>query len=521
MEKNNAPFKKRLKSISLYIQTHREKTQAMVVGALIILFAAIIVLFGNSLSIRLQANEKDGDGISPNTHFALTYKGKKSMAELREAIVFEPKISFTIQPDGENAYRLKPVNALEAGEALKVSVLGKNFNFKVQPVIQVLSTFPKDESTGIPLNSGIEFDFNTSDITVASMDSSLSIEPYKLGSLAKYGSRYVFKMDEDMIVGTRYVVTLRAGLQDTRGNVLKEDHTFSFFATDEYSGLVGDGQYGNVRDDFQMYGNSISLNALPDEAPVFQAYIGEGMEETLHTKLYAYSGPDAYREAMQNSLYKNVPLESAIDVTGCNLAAEFDIAPQPIDAEAQEGKRWALPFPEAVGEGWYAVEFSIKNLINDTVITRKQFLQVSNVSVFYMFSGENLLAWVNDAATGQPLQGASFAMTDDYKATAVTGADGTAVLENAKFVSDNERSNYNSFIIVKDGERTFVDLYTFYEYSSRYGTEDMLARRYMTTLYTDRPIYMSSDAIHLWGMVRPRDAAATSSPTQVKIQLDN
>ena len=152
---------------------------------------------------------------------------------------------------------------------------------------------------------------------------------------------------------------------------------------------------------------------------------------------------------------------------------------------------------------------------------------MSDLSVFYMTTGDDVLAWVHDIDTGQPVGGAEISFEGDIEAAGRTDKQGVAQIRGAKITkrSDEETRDYRVVVstrfVVKVGERVFVadDSYYYYDHSYwNYRYASGARKLYMSYVYTDRSIYHTTDKIHVWGVVRPRDFA-TPLPQGLELRL--
>lgn len=465
--------------------------------------------------LALEAITTAGNGIAPDTAFKLTAPNKPGIEELRENIQFMPDAAFSVNDEGEGVYTLQPLTVLDSGE-LNIKIYGKSFKFTVQNAIVVTSTRPSDGSYNVPTSVGVEVLFNTREILLEDYEEAFSISPAVKGEFTLTGGRYIFYPTEPMEEGTTYVVTL-ADTLNVGGNeeTIWEGYTFSFTTGEQDDTASGVS--------FELLGNGISMNSLVSEAPVFTALIdtsfsaneAAAMEEAIEVEVHAYPGWKEYAEQLQSSLY-NYKSGPQIDVSGLGKVSSFTISPEYGGKDAYSmAEEWILRFPDKMDEGYYAVTFVLVRA--EKKIQRQIFLQVSDLSVFTMWSNGNLLAWINDAGTGEAVKGAVVTLEGGIKTQAVTKEDGTAQIANPPPLETDEYGENSFLITVADGERTFVDI-NYYYYYGYYS--NARANEYITYMYSDRPIYRPTDTIQVWGVVRPRDAQKTEQPEEVTLLLD-
>lgn len=462
---------------------------------------------------QITATSVDGHGIvAPDTAFVIETRGNPGMDELLAEIKTEPAIAFDLAENGTNSFRLTPLTYLDANGSLTIIAYGKSYSFTVQNRLMLLSAFPADGRGNVPVQTGIEFTFNSKNLTVESFSSAFSISPEVNGRFDYGNGRFVYYPEEPLDYGTQYVVTLAGGLSSEDGATLGAEARIAFTTVSELE--------WELQDMFQLSGNGFSFNSLSSETPLMQAYIDSKIakpDQTVAVTLHAFDGWEAYLAALKKSA-SGVTLDkysasSEIDVRGLREYASFDITPVKAQTDSEyDSGAWILQFPEPLPVGWYAATFELD--VNGEKATRQLLLQVSDISVFYMALEHDLLAWVNDASTGGPVSGAELEITGAYRAKGVTVEDGTARITTGQ-PPDSETREIATFLTIKAGDRVFVDTSTYYSYYEDDGAE---ARKYMSYLFTDRPIYRTTDTIHVWGMARPRSPGAPP-PGNLKLVL--
>ncbi len=477
-----------------------------------VLLAGILIVFFLARPVSITPTAADSSGlVEPTSTFRITGPLGMNEENLRKTISVQPAFAYQVSRAEEGGFLLTPLHPLEAGVTYTLKAGSRSFTFQVSNKLVVTSVFPVDGGVKVPVRSGIEFQFNSRSLSLADFQKALTITPEVTGSVNAGDGRFVFYPDGQLDYETTYTVTLAPPLKTPGGAALAEAYTFSFTTQsvlDEKAGYM-----------FRV-GESASYNSLTSEAPLISLTMDKTFADSdVSVKLYRFPDMESYREQLSgvasgsyydqnNSLY--------IDTSGLEEYATFEATPFPaIQEDGTEGGKssyrsgWLLQFPEPLPEGWYAAEFTVTGEAPELsprplTLTRQLYLQVSDLSVFHMMSGPNLLLWVNDAATGQPVPGATMEVTGSYSAQATTGENGVAVIDTG--VLTREENDYSGrdggIFTITAGDRTFTDVGWFYDYES---AADRQAREYLAYLFTDRPIYHSTDTIKVWGMVRPRN----------------
>ena len=498
---------------------HRKWFWPLCVAIVILCLAAAFLLLGGS--IRVTPTDSNEEGVAPDSRFRISGMLNMGDSALRKQITVTPAFAYQLSEAEEGGILMTPLRPLEAGQSYTIQVGSRSFSFQVRNTLIVTSSFPADGSQKVPVRTGIEFEFNSSSVPLADFQRALTIEPALEGSVTAGNGRFIFYADGAMDYETTYTVTLSPPLKTPGGAALEEAVSFSFTTQsvmDEKSESM-----------FQ-FDNIVSYNTIVGEAPLIQAYMQEELGGSpVSVKLYRFPDLQSYQEQLSrtagNSYYDRTKM-LYIDTQGLEEYASFEVTPfrQADESNTQyySRNRWIFQFPNTLPEGWYAAEFTAQGESTDfpgqTIsVTRQLFLQVSDLSVFHMMSGPNLLLWVNDASTGEPVSGAVMEVTGSYSATAVTGEDGVAAIDTGVLTQkENDYSGRDGGVFtITAGDHSFVDVGWFYDYDT---AGQRTAREYIAYLYTDRPIYRTTDTVKVWGLVRPR-SSDTAMPETLILDL--
>ena len=496
---------------------------------LVVIICVVVAVLAAALAFlpRLLTNPQltptisSEEGVDPRSAFRLTGVSNLDEAGLRQQLKAQPETSFYLSQEEDKSWLLTPLHPLEAGAEYTITVLGKEFSFQVQKVLVVTSTFPTDGAQKVQTSSGIEFSFNSSALSTVDFQQALTIDPPLEGSISLGEDRFVFYPDKNMEYDTTYTVTLSPPLATPGGLELREPYSFTFTTQsieEEKTAYL-----------FQM-GETLSYNCLSSETPLVSMHLDSSLDRSkLDVTIYQLDSAEEYRKELERVLpYRayELPASGLVDTTQLTEYASFEGVPFSASEDESGGKgyyssQFLLQFPEPLPEGYYVVEFSAtgedRAISSDPfTLTRQMYLQVSDLSVFQMASGSNLLLWVNDAATGEPVAEAKLEMTGQYTASAVTDTNGVASVSTG--VIDEKGNRSYSLFTVTAGDRTFVDLARLNTYNTNDDT--LTAHAYYSYLFTDRPIYQTTDTIKVWGMVRPRDTDGTV-PETVILDLGN
>ena len=482
------------------VSTRKRIAAAVVIIVAVVAAVIAIALYLGSRGAALAPTLMVNGEIAPDTLFELTLKEPASTSEIREMISFDPPISYYVESHGEDESIavLVPMNPLEPASRLRVTVSGKEFSYTVQNVLVINDMSPWDGGRSVPVTSGIEVAFNTDEITPIGFGDAFSIDPPVAGEFTSHGNRYIFYPTEDMEYETEYTVTISgglAGVSSIGGATLREDFVFSFVTASDPDGEA-----------WLFNASSYSRNVMTTDPPIFNVTTNDSTLKTVAATVYTYGGWEDYRQAViEYAKMRRSSQNPVIATDELEQVAEYELE---LIKVQEDGNLYMVELPESLPEGWYAVRISAESP-KGYLETWSILLQVSDLSVFYMMTDSELVAWINDGATGQPLEGAEFEMVGLRDTFGVTDAEGIMTTE-IPINEDGEASDSadDTFLItVTSGNRAFVDYQTrgYYYYG---GYSSGLALDYYSYLFTDRPIYHTTDTIQVWGVVRPRQEQA-------------
>ena len=503
----------------------RLKLFAALSPVLVVLIIAVLVLqpfFGVQTvyaydQFTLTPASSDALGIEPNTSFTLESRDPVSASDIEHLLVVRTAedVGYDVEQVSEKELRIAFDESLSSDEVVKFSLATTttwpsgetatrdyNWAYQVKGDFRVTSTIPGDETSQVPLDTGIEFVFNYENVDQDDFEDALTISPPIAGHVESSRRSFVFVPDE-IRPQTLYTVTLSGDLPlEGSDETLGEDYTFTFETSlDESRGvaLVVDDRFNTATP-----GDTVAL-----------AYNewgnADGDTSAPHVKLYRYGSFEEYVAAMKTARdfeWRTFVNADALIDTSAQPALEFD-------AETPEYDwRQYLMFPAALEEGYYVADVSHHGARTWALISS------SNLTAYVSRATNRTLFWVNDATTDTPLSGASVSYSgDDEHGT--TNADGLASVTSAD-AQDNiveiRRDDdaiaillQSSLIMETDGSRSW---------SSR-PVGSGVADEYWTYLYTDRPTYKPTDTMKFWGYAEARDDGTRPESVFVDVGFDS
>jgi hypothetical protein len=440
----------------------------------------------------LSPTDSDTSGVDEETEFILAGKGEISVKDVEKNLKVTPETEFKMTQKNENEVVIKPLSSLEPGEVyaftleaenIENSPYKKEFNwaYQVSEQLRVTGTIPGRQSTGVPINSGIEVRFNYRGITADDFQKNFKIEPSVKGTFEINEKTAIFAPSA-LQEGTIYTVAISKDIHiDGSEKTLGEDYTFQFETSQSTKSVTS-----------LDFTENILENSL-DSNPVFEIYHREEGVESVGTPInitvYKFKDSGQLLNAMEE-MDRAAPwwcfiTRSNYKIPTKDLEKITEASDQPIfEVDFSE----YVELPEKLAQGYYLVEIS-RNDASDQAV-----LQVTDTSVFINLNSSKPFVWVNDLSTGKPIEGASVSI-EKYNLNSKTNSDGLAVMDS--FESDNEwdyNANKNPTLvkITANGKDTF-----YYTSDWKPSINDK-----WTYIRTDRPVYLPTDTINFWGFVQ-------------------
>ncbi|MCI8623505.1 MAG: hypothetical protein HFG26_07570 [Provencibacterium sp.] len=465
------------------------------------------------------APSSETEGIIPlDSSFTVSFaeKVRMSAGEAQQLFRFIPDTAFTAEKQG-GGFVLRPESNLPQNTVVNLQAVDakgtvlRSWAYQTQTALRVTRSTPGDRMEYVPTDTGIELVFTSSLVseeafaqhfTLTAEESGAPVE----GRVLRSGETLVFVPAEALQEATIYSATLDGGLAAADGMELGEDYTFSFRTAE-----VGDGK---GRGDYFTNASPIAETFVTGDAPLLAVNCdGEFIGRKVTVSIYRYRSPEDYRSALEalaaernGSRFPDY-VRPKVDTGSLDSLGSFEAEIVSPGGDSYWGTKY-VPLPGEFPTGWYYVEARMTSPVSGQELSLEKFLQVSELSLYHMQAEGEALFWVNHAGTGEPVANADLTISGPVPASGRSGADGTLRLTAAAEGEDSV-----CILDITGGDQRFIDLYT-----ARQAGELSASERYISYLYTDRPIYMSSDTIQVWGVVRPR-AGGTEPPEGLRLSL--
>ncbi|HLD18071.1 MAG TPA: Ig-like domain-containing protein [Patescibacteria group bacterium] len=505
--------------------------------AVAVLAAIFLQPFGSIRTVYAQDNftlipeNADTLGVQPNSTYRLDSKGPVKAADIEKMFSTNAGVSYKIEQISNKSVRIAFEKPLDPKDVVSfqlastaISSSGETVNrpyawaFQIKSPFRVLGTIPGRYATNVPLDSAIEFQFSHENIDPVVFEKALTITPALAGHVEPSRRTFVFVPDK-LQSETLYTVKLSGSLQPKGSTeALGDDYLFQF----ETSADETRSQEFFLQEHY--------LTVAPSQTPTlfysaWQRDLPWGGDENdkIHVDLYRFlskqrGGSDydqfaaAIKKASTFDWSSFSTAGSIADLSSLSLAVQFDTVGIKVDWQQ------VLAFPKPLERGYYLADVSLNGRHAWSLI------QSSDLTAYVAKAVDRTLVWVNRVSTHDPVAGARVSLLD-VEGPVTTGEDGIGYVSAEGKPSDAYLAS--NLLEIKEGEDAILLLLAPWEQAfvgksmvGRVGPVQNPSSNYWTYLYTDRPLYKSSDTVHFWGYLEPRDVERQRSE-EVHIWMGN
>ncbi len=467
----------------------------------------------------------DDLGVDPASHFRLTATDGTSPKTVLQSLRIDPPAPYRTEevswreaeivpleplaPD--TVYRFEVSVAAASGQPAEPQSL--TWAFQTRGPFRVVETLPRDQGTGVPLDSGIEIVFSHE--TAPNISGHFHISPPVEGRFEKHKRTIVFVPDE-LAPNTLYTVTIAAGLSPLgSADTLAEPFVFQFETGDSVQGQYESKPYLNLtREVFEF---------PPDEPPALSvvAY-GLPADPALTVDVYSFASLEDFLAALKAR--DEIPIwayraRRAFQHDTAGLAKALSFTAPLEGTDSIYGPGGYVRFPQALPEGFYLADVSAAGQ------RAQAWLQITYVATFLSTSRTRTLAWVHDLSSKAPAAGAQLALVDGTL-IATAGQDGAASFDSPEELRSSAGPRRYFLATTQDGKQAVVPVASCFEFygpyygcgwSGYWGWGEQDASLYWRYLYSDRRFYQPSDSLRFWGVAKQREDGA--APDSVTVEL--
>lgn len=446
---------------------------------------------------KLIPNETDTTGVSPDSTYKLISEKQTNLSNIKGNLTLEGEPAPEVTQNDNNTFIVRPAVPLLENKLYTFKLKTSDGNqtswtFQTSWGFKVLSSFPRDKSTGVPTNSGVELLFTQENY--GDLKDYFEITPYVKGKFEKHKSTTVF-VPQSLKENTLYTVTIKKGLKlvGTKKE-LKEDYTFQFETEPKKTTNTE-----ATKSFYFSYGRNLeefSTNEKPDLPFYYSVYDPKNEIDSINikTEVFVLKDQSAFLNALKKSdeipyWAYNSRIDNKISTSGLAKVTEF----------TQEFKKdnysyqTAMKIPTKLEKGFYLVSSSFEKTTFQTLI------QVTDVAVYMSRAENKTLLWLNDISTGKAIKGALVKSLWDNQNLAESNDKGIATFSTPKSDENKNTAQYYS-VTTDDGKTVIVSYYQNYNYLWWNSSPDI----YWNYTATDRNLYKPDDTINFWGFLKNR-----------------
>ncbi len=448
--------------------------------------------------VNVTALKTDNAGVLLSSGFKLTSSVEMDKNFINSLLKITPEQDYKIKEVSKKEYLITFPSELKADSIYKFTLGGENSHklswaFETEKTFKVTGTLPRNKANYVPLNSGIEITMSYEG--TENPEKYFSISPKVAGKFELHKKTIVF-IPEKLQEGVVYTVTLAKGLPlKNSDKKLEADYSFKFQAgssSKSSPSLIG---YAN---DFYNFSTL--------DTPAMELYLSDSLKNSdAAITLYKYPNENKFIESFKP--IDSYPNWAYIDrsrilfsTSGLEKAYTFNLKPT-VHSDEWWSKYYTV-LPSEIAPGHYLVETKIKD------VTTQTHLQINDASVYMSVAKNKTIAWVNDSKSGSAVKSAKVEATG-VKAVN-TDTDGIAVINEKIPQPANDGPYY--FKVSCPGKPVFVVRMPSQELANQVGQysyynyyNSSLSNNYWNYLYLDRGMYLPTDTVNLWGVIKSRN----------------
>ncbi|MEL7566076.1 MAG: Ig-like domain-containing protein, partial [Dehalobacterium sp.] len=455
--------------------------------------------------IEIQPTQFDSAGVDTASQFVVKASTYIDPKIVKESISVDPKIQFSLEEKkGSGGIVIIPKEPLEADEVYQftLDLTGSHplkWAFQTKGEFKINGTLPRDKSTGVPTNTGIEIAFSHANFE--DIDNYFEISPETKGHFEKHKKTAVFVPD-NLDPGTIYTVKIKKGVKLRGSDVaLADDLVFQFETQDP-------AQHNQSKEYFEFFSNTMEFDSSTSPVIPLGYYRTNGdTAPEVECTLYKYQDSKTYIKSIQER--EKVPYwayfsrsQYLADTKGLEEVHSFKA-----NLKGYNGENF-LEFPEILTPGYYLGEVKLGSVV------RQIWLQVSDLAVYTSVGENKTLVWVNNLADGKPAVNATVTLPDSKKA--FTNEKGVAEIPDLQ-TDGIEDTGVFVTVNLADKETVASVKPNWYRPLTEKGETGLIQEDFWKYVYLDRGLYKPDDTVHFWGLIKGR--GDTDTPRQVTVAL--
>ena len=446
--------------------------------------------------------------------FRLASMDTTPASALAARLTVQPAFAFSVKADAtDRVATLTPAEPLQPGVVYRFALAGTtgelldSWAFQTHRPLRVVGTLPANQTTDVPLDTGIEITFDQDGVTDPA--SHVTVKPAAEGRFEQHGRTVVFVPAQPLAPATLYTVTVSRGISvGATGEATETDTRFQFETAAPETASTG--------------WTFTFPESLVESPTTERAAIGlwangedESPPKTVRIEVYILADIDAgiaaYRALRSHPDWAVWSSDGLVETTGLRRVVSAEARLNPY-----RGVYW-VQLPDRLPAGWYLVQHTDGTRPVQTV------LQVTDVAGYVAVSETQTLVWTNDLKTGGPIGGATVA--GEGTEIARTDSRGVAMGRTPKsllFSSQTCAAPCEPVVTVRaaDGRAIFLPAGTAQASSEdavAYNPESEADPGFWSLLHPDRSLYRLNDTMNVWGVVRSRDDGKVPARVEIRV----
>ncbi|HXI82349.1 MAG TPA: Ig-like domain-containing protein [Verrucomicrobiae bacterium] len=475
---------------------------------------------GIATTATLTADGSTGPVVGVDTAFRLASTTAMPASRLAARLTVDPSFAFSVKPDpADRVAVITPAEKLLPGTVYRFDLHGSTgelldtWAFQAKQPLRVVGTLPENESSDVPIDTGIEVTFDQDGVSGA--DTHVSITPATKGRFEQHGRVLVF-VPNRLLPATIYTVTVSRGVTvaDT-GEATISDVKFQFETAAKTEPTTSATTF--------VFQDQLVETATADRAILgIWSYTDDDkpVAKKVRLEVYRLAGIDAAITAFRT--LRTQPTWSRWSTDGLVPTTHLQrVLTTNANMNSTRGTDWAQ-LPTRLPAGWYLVQQSSGTRPIQLV------LQVTDIAGYLTIADAKTLVWANDLKSGGPIVGAAVAANGVKFGR--TDAKGLVLAATPDAIKPSPAPNCTDAcdpivtIRTSDGRAVFMPAqsepskFESYDSYGGYGEGDS---RYWTLLHTDRNRYRQTDTVNTWGVLRARGTGKVPSTVTVQLTAEN
>ncbi len=411
-------------------------------------------IYENFRVTNVMTKEKSNRNIPNDSTFFIETDERVNVESVKNHIYISPSIDYEIKKINSKKYELIPLEELVDNQVYSIEEVQNEtstYKWAFETERKLVVT---NYTENLEKNETIKINFSMDN--VEDINDYVSISPSVDGTWKKHNSTWVYENTEAFQNGTDYKVHISNGV---RAGKYELEDGYSFTVSCYYE--------GNSQDTMDLYPYTMdSINTFTSKEQVKSTIISNEWEridnESVVVHVYKFNKLDEFKKTVTKE--KKLNLKSLENVY----------------TKEEKIQNSVVALSKNLNNGYYIIEFNCNGK------KMYQYVQISDIQAYQITTERDLLVWT--IKNGKP---ASNIEVEYNGKTLKSNKDGLVKFENI----NNKKLN-NSFITIDKSSKNPIVILTSNFDKNNYPNG---------YIYTDRPIYKSTDTIQVWGYIAVSD----------------